>query len=297
MSVMTEASTYRMGIYEKALKPQALPLMFADAASAGYDNFEISLDETDWRLERLNWSAQEFLQTQTAALNSGIQLYSACFSGQRKHALGSADPIVEKRAMELMRKGIDFCGRLGVRVLQITGSDVYYEQRTSETEKRYIDNLAIGVRMAEQAGVMLAIEPVEKFITSIAKAMEIVRQIDSPWLQIYPDAANLTAEGFDPVHELELGRGHLVGLHIRDARSGTSYNLPWGSGTLDFCALFRQLERMNFASPILVELWHEKDPDYLQRARESRKYVVNKIIEARSQKTGDLLGGDSNVRS
>ena len=38
------------GIYEKAIKPQEWEKMFADASSAGYQNYEISLDESDARL-------------------------------------------------------------------------------------------------------------------------------------------------------------------------------------------------------------------------------------------------------
>ncbi len=286
---MNQTCPYRLGIYEKALKAQPLPLMFADAARAGYDTFEISLDETDARLERLNWSPSQITETRDAASNQGVQLFSACFSGHRKYALGSADKATEKRAMHLMQKGIEFCWKMGIRVLQITGSDVFYEPHTEETEKRYRDNLAAGVEMASQAGVMLAIEPVEDYITSIRKAMQVVHEVNSPWLQVYPDVANLAAMGFDPVGELELSRGHIVGLHIRDAKPGSSYNISWGSGILDFCAVFKQLRNMNFNCPIIVELWYEQDDDYMQIAVHSREYLIQKYHESVNNKS---LSGD-----
>jgi L-ribulose-5-phosphate 3-epimerase UlaE len=72
----------------------------------------------------------------------------------------------------------------------------------------------------------------------------------------------------------------MVGLHIRDAKLGTSYNIPWGSGTMDFIGVFSQLQRMNFNSPIVIELWHEQDDDYLESARASREYLLSKIQEA-----------------
>ena len=99
---------FPIGIYEKALKPQALPAMFADAVRAGYDTFELSLDESDERLARLDWTRAKTRETRRAAEDSGIRLFSACFSGHRKYALGSADPGVTRRAMELMKKGLDF---------------------------------------------------------------------------------------------------------------------------------------------------------------------------------------------
>jgi len=271
---------FPIGIYEKALKPLALPAMFADAVRAGYDTFEISLDESDYRLARLDWSAAEMRETRRAAEESGIRLYSACFSGHRKYALGSADPVTTRRAMDLMRKGLNFCVETGIRVLQLTGSDVYYEASSEESARRYAENVARGAEMAGDLGVMLAIEPVDKHIRSIRQALDIVREVNSPWLQVCPDAANLLVEGFDPLAELEAGRGHLVGLHIRDALPGTSYNLPWGSGTLDFEAVLRTLQKINFHAPVLIEYWYIDEVDYLERAAWAREFLIDKIAQA-----------------
>ena len=271
---------FPIGIYEKALKPQALPAMFADAVRAGYDTFELSLDESDERLARLDWTRAKTRETRRAAEDSGIRLFSACFSGHRKYALGSADPGVTRRAMELMQKGLDFCVESGIRVLQLTGSDVYYEPASEESARRYAENVARGAEMAGDLGVMLAIEPVDKHIRSIRQALELVRSINSPWLQVYPDAANLLVQGFDPLDELEAGKGHLVGLHIRDALPETSYNLPWGSGVLDFAAVLSTLRRINFHAPVLIEYWHVGEPDYLERAAHAREFLIEKIALA-----------------
>jgi predicted hexulose-6-phosphate isomerase len=283
---MTSVPSYRFGIYEKMLKSKPFPEMFEDAVLAGYETFEISLDETDTRLERLNWTPNQFFQIQNAAKKSGIQLFSACLSGHRRFPLGSADKVIEKRGKDLLRAGINFCSNLGIRVLQLSGFDVFYEPHTEETSKRYLDNLASGVMVAEQYGVMLAIEPVEGHITSIHDAVSIVNQIHSPWLQVYPDAANLVAMDFNPVSELIYGEGHMVALHLRDAHLGTSYNIPWGTGTLDFIGVFQQLQKLNFNGPIIVELWHEEDPDYLESARASREYLITKIQEAHVESEG-----------
>ncbi|HOE34225.1 MAG: L-ribulose-5-phosphate 3-epimerase [Chloroflexi bacterium] len=277
---MAAKLSFPIGIYEKALKPQPLPEMFADAVRAGYDTFEISLDESDDRLARLDWGAAEMRATRRAAEESGIRLFSACFSGHRKYALGSADPAIARRAMDLMRKGLDFCVETGIRVLQLTGSDVYYEPASEGTARRYQENAARAAEWAGNLGVMLAIEPVDKHIRSILQALELVREVNSPWLQVYPDAANLLAEGFEPLEELEAGQGHLVGLHIRDAVPGTSYNLPWGSGALDFEAVLRCLQKINFHAPLIIEYWFVDEPDYLERAVRAREFLVEKIARA-----------------
>ena len=276
-----EDNVYRMGIYEKALLTRPLPEMFGDAARAGFDNFEISLDEADMRLDRLEWSFDQCAAVRRSAAESGVQLFSACLSGHRRFPLGSADPPTEARALEVLRKGIRFCCNMGIRVLQIAGFDVFYEPRTPDTARRYRENLARGARMAEQAGVMLAVEPVEDYITSVHAALELVEEIASPWLQLYPDAANLVAMGFDPAEELRLGAKRLVGLHIRDARPGTSFNLEMGSGTLDFDAVFRTLEEIGFHGPIVLELWNQENPDYMDIVTSSRRFLNDAAWRAR----------------
>ena len=78
------------GIYEKAIKPQEWEKMFADASSAGYRNYEISLDESDARLARLHWDDKQYDEVRRAARNQNIRILSACFSGHRRFPLGSS---------------------------------------------------------------------------------------------------------------------------------------------------------------------------------------------------------------
>ena len=111
---------YRIGLYEKAIAKEALPKLMIKAANAGFDTFEISLDETDERLARLDWSGNRIREIANIANQEGIQLFSACLSGHRKYALGSADTNIVNQAMEIMEKAILFCCETGIRVLQIT---------------------------------------------------------------------------------------------------------------------------------------------------------------------------------
>ncbi len=250
---------YRYGVYEKALHRDGLNNMLDKAAELGFQTFELSLDESDLRLSRLDWDCAERKKLRAMSLDSGVEIYSTCFSGQRRFPMGSADEEKRKRSMELMGKAVRFCAETGIRVIQVAGYDVFYEPSSPETEKRFMEGLFTSARIASEYGVMLALETVEYHVTSVAKAMEIVQAVGSPWLQVYPDVANMLTEGFDPVLELRKGKGHMVGLHIREARRDTCYNLPLGSGELDFPGIYRELRRAEFNSPIVVELWYEDD--------------------------------------
>lgn len=263
------------GIYEKALKPQPWKLLFDDVARAGYDYIEISIDDSDERLKRLEWRENDFVSIRRLAHDSGIRLFSACFSVHRRFSLGSSNKETEAHAIKIMEQGIWFCERLGIRVLQVAGYDVFYEPRSSETKKRFIENLIKSVETASRAGVMLAIEPVEVFINSVEKAMEIIKIIDSPWLQIYPDVSNMMSLGIDPVPQILKGKGHIVAVHIRDSLPNFFYNVPIGEGILDFDAVFRQLIKMQYKGPYLLEMWNQDDPDYINIITDARKKILN----------------------
>ena len=173
--------------------------------------------------------------------------------------------------MKMMEQGIRFCCELGVRVLQVAGYDVFYEPSTADTAKRYDDNLAKSVLMAAKAGVMLSIEPVERYVTSVGKAMELVKNIRSPWLTVYPDTANLYMMGFDPAKELKLGEGKLAALHVREAPDDDY--IPFGEGVLNFHEIFKTLKETGFSGPVTVELWNEENPQYMQVVTQAREFL------------------------
>lgn len=97
--------TYTIGLYEKAM-PGSMTWeeKLECAKECGYDFVEISIDETDDKLSRLEWSIDERLKLITAMLKTGIPLRSMCLSGHRKYPFGSSDPEIRKRAWILWKK-------------------------------------------------------------------------------------------------------------------------------------------------------------------------------------------------
>lgn len=270
------------GIYEKALKPSAWKQMFSDVAKAGYDYFELSLDESSERLKRLEWKTDQIQEVRNAADRNGIKIFSACFSGHRCYPLGSANAETEKKSVSMLNQAIELCAKLDIRVLQIAGYDVFYEPHSEDTAKRYIANLSKGMYRAEQLGIMLAIEPVEVFLTSVENTLKVVKEINSPWLHVYPDIANMASLDIDPVKQLELGIGHTIAIHIRDALPNYFYGVEPGKGIIDFESVFAKLDEIGYAGPLTIEMWNLNDPNYLQVITEARQFMLDKIDIART---------------
>ena len=76
---------YSIGLYEKAM-PNTLTWKekLEAAKEAGYDFVEISIDETDAKLARLDWTKEERLELVKTMYEVGLPIRSMCLSGHRK---------------------------------------------------------------------------------------------------------------------------------------------------------------------------------------------------------------------
>ncbi|NCB71226.1 L-xylulose 5-phosphate 3-epimerase [Sphaerochaeta associata] len=255
-----------LGLYEKALDPKFnWHERFAKAKQLGFDFLEISIDETDERLTRLDWSLEQIEEFRHAALVSGMTCQSMCLSVHRRFPFGSKDPAVREKAHELLLKAVDFCNHAGVRVIQLAGYDVYYEPSTPQSVMYFRQAMAWAAKVAEQKQVMLAMEIMDTpFLNSISKHMAYEAMINSPWYKVYPDIGNLSAWPENDVDfELERGISSIVGVHLKDTLSvtesfpGKFKCVPFGSGCVDFSKRFAQLERLNYTGPYMMEMWYE----------------------------------------
>ena len=270
-----------IGIYEKALPFNVdWQERLAVARETGFDFVEISIDESDERQARLDWSARERAALRDAIAQTGVPLTTMCLSGHRKYPFGSADPAIQRRAREMMVKAITLATDIGVRIIQLAGYYVYYEPHVAASRDRYRAGLSQALDVASQAGVMLALENVDgNDVMSITEAMRFVSDFNSPWFQIYPDIGNLAEHELSIADELELGRGHLVGLHVKDTIPGEPRRVPFGEGVTPFVAAFRKLAEMNFNGPVLLEMWNDDSPDSLRIVAAARAWVEERMID------------------
>lgn len=273
-----------IGLYEKAL-PDTMSWdeRLTAAGQAGFDFIEISIDESDERLSRLDWSLSERVALRRSIENTGVPIMSMCLSGHRKYPLGSHSPELRQQGQEILRKAIDFAGDIGLRVVQVMGYDVFYETSDDETRVNFIEGLHMGTRWAGQSGVMLGLENLDTpFVENLSQAMAIIREIDSPWLRLYPDVGNLCAAGYYPPVELSLAKNQLLGVHVKDALSKVIRGVPFGTGIVPFRETFQALMKAGFWGLIGVEMWGEMHAgeDPIASVAAAHKFVDELVAEA-----------------
>ncbi len=269
---------YRLGLYEKAM-PDTLSLSekLALAKRCGYDYVEISIDETAEKISRLDMNAEERALLCRQNLQLGISFESICLSAHRKFPIGSENLDIQNKGMEIMEKAIRLSSDIGIRVIQIAGYDVYYENSNDKTKKIFENNLKKCTELASMYGVILAFETMEtEFINTVGKAMFWVNKMNSPYLCVYPDTGNITNAaklyGENETSDLYLGNGHIVALHLKESLPGKYREVKYGTGHVDFKRLIDMSYDMG-VKRFLAEFWYTGQQSYEDDIRNTNSFI------------------------
>lgn len=263
---MPKNPNYSLALYEKAM-PSGFGFgrMLECAARNGFDRLEISVDESDARLSRLDWTDAQKQELVDLIRQTGVPIRTMCLSGHRKYPFGAHDAAVRKKSLEIMQKAVTFAAETGVSIIQLAGYDVYYEQGDETTRAYFEENLRKAVEYAETAGVVLAFETMETpFMDTVAKSMEYVRMIDSPWLGVYPDIGNLqnaaVLYGHSITDDLAQGAGHIFAIHLKETQPGVYRDMAFGTGHTPYHPCL-ELAHAQGVRMFTGEFWHQKDEE------------------------------------
>jgi L-ribulose-5-phosphate 3-epimerase/hexulose-6-phosphate isomerase len=271
---------YRLGLYEKSM-PSSLSMTdkLQAAGDAGFDYLELSIDETDEKLARLAWGAGDIASLLLSIEKTGVPISSICLSGHRRYPLGDPDPAGREKSLAIMQDAIRLACRLGVRIVQIAGYDVYYKESNETTRGLFAQNLERSVVMAAACGVTLAFETMETpFIDTVEKAMRWINRFPSPYLQVYPDTGNITNAalkyGSSVCSDLETGAGHIAALHLKESKPGVYREVPYGTGHVDFKAAAETAFRLGVRM-FVGEFWHTGEENWRGTLKENNRFLRN----------------------
>jgi len=277
---------YILGLYEKAVPAELTWTERLQAAKdGGFDYVEISIDETDERLARLDWSTAQLRELTAAMDATGVPIRSMCLSGIRRFPYGHEDPSVREKGLEVTRKSIDFSAELGIRYVMIPGYDVYYEEANDTTRANFPATLAKAVDYAAKQGVVLAFETMETpFMDTTEKAMKYVSMIDSPYLFVYPDLGNVTnailEHGGSVREDIKTGRGHTIAAHVKETVKGAYREIPYGTGTTQYAEGLEPLWEMGVRR-FVAEFWYKGAENWQEDVKFASEFVRGKIEAAR----------------
>lgn len=279
-----------LGIYEKALPTDiSWGERLALVKELGFDFIEMSIDESDKRLQRLDWDEETLSSIRQAMITNKVPILSICLSGYRRFPLGSLDKDTRKEALLIMQKTLRIASQLGIRDIQLAGYDTYYGEKSMLTREYFVEGLRQCVEMASEKCVMLSIETMDDpFINSISKIREIKKIIKSPWLQAYPDIGNITAWPENNLgDELDKGIQNISQIHLKDTlkvttnSKGKFKNVPFGKGDVDFVGALRTLKRLGYHGAYMIEMWSGQNSDNpVEEVKKAKKFIDEQFAKA-----------------
>lgn len=234
------------------------------AARLGYAGLELAPFTVGAEPHRL--PALRRAELRRAAADAGLRIGALhwLLLAPQGLSITSADPRVRTATFDVIEGLVGLAADLGARVL-VHGSP---KQRVVPADDRdgavarAIDAFAHAGRAAAAAGVTYCIEPLSHqetdFITSVAEAVAIVDQVDSPGLRTMLDCRAARLSEADAVPEL-LGRhvptGVIRHVHLND-RNGRA---P-GQGDDRFAPVLVALRDLGYTGDVGVEPF-TYDPD------------------------------------
>ncbi len=274
-----DKNKYLLGLYEKAM-PNNFTILekLCLCKKSGFDHLEISIDETDYKLQRLY---NNFSNEALDAINkSSTKIRTMCLSGHRKYPLGSSNIEIRNKSLDIMYRAIQFADKLGIRLIQLAGYDVYYEESTEDTKKYFEENLMRSVQYASKYGVNLGFETMEtEFMDTITKAMKYVNLINSPYLGIYPDIGNLknacVKYNISLENEIDSGKAHIFASHLKETVPNVYRDMDFGSGHTEYEKCIDLLFKQN-VQLFTGEFWYKKEGD-LDKLKSSSNFLREKL--------------------
>ena len=233
-------------------------------ARVGAVGLELNIDANQLWTQRLDVAARRALRQQ--AVDAGVAITSLCMNAHWVFNLASPDVRIRDLGVSLMLDAIDMAQELGAAALLIPGCD--QDQSPANKWELFRDGVLQGIGRAQQAGVQLALEAVNKpFLLDTAKLLQMIDACGgAPILGIYLDVGNSTSSGLDPAAEVRAAQGRAVLTHVKDWNPTNSNQRQLGAGAVDFDVSFAALNDIRYDNYIIVELAPDpNDPDAVAR--------------------------------
>ena len=215
-------------------------------ADMGYDGVEILFGDL---------SVLDPKATRSALEAAGMGMTACCVMPEDCNPC-SPDPEVRKAAAERLEQMIDMTAEMGgeaiagplyAPVRYLTG-----QARTDDEWSRCADVLATGARRAEQAGIDMAIEPLNRFetymINTVADAVRMCQEVGSERLKVQVDTFHANIEEKDTAAAIRAAGKYVGHFHASESDRGVP-----GTGQVRWSEALAALNDVHYDRWITIE--------------------------------------------
>ena len=216
------------------------------AADMGFDGVEILFGDL---------AGLDAGSIRSALEQAGLGMTACCVMPEDCNPC-SDDPEVRAAAVQRLRQMIDLTAEMGgdgaagplySPVGYLTG-----RARTDDEWARCAEVLAAGADYAEEAGIPLAIEPLNRFetymINTVADAVCMCRQVGSDYLKVQVDTFHANIEEKDTAAAIRAAEGYVGHFHASESDRGVP-----GTGQVRWEETFVALNDIGYSGWVTIE--------------------------------------------
>ncbi|WP_353646627.1 sugar phosphate isomerase/epimerase family protein [Mesorhizobium sp. WSM2239] len=233
--------------------------LFLRMRELGYDFVELLVPEP---------GELDLRQTRRALDDAGLGVVLAARVNLQRN-LSSEDQQAHRAGIDYLKYTADCAAALGATVVggPLTGNPLVFagrppqpvtEQERCARKTRCVSGLKEAGDHAEKLGVILAIEPLNRFESDVLcttqQAIELLNAVDHPAIQLMLDTFHMHMEEASIAEAIRLGGSRVVHFQANENHRG----FP-GTGSTDWVNIFRALHEIGYGGPVSLEPFRRND--------------------------------------
>jgi len=233
---------------------EELEVLAPKVAKMGFDHIEIPIDDP---------SALDFNKIGEIIHQAGIFSISFCAAMSPDRDLIDPDPKVRQNGLDYLKACIDGLAIVGGKHLVgpfYSAVGRTWQQSAEEREhdlKILVEILRDLAEYAEKHGVLLGLEPINRFetsfITTAEQAVELVDRVNRPACKIMLDTFHMNIEENSLGDAIRLAGPRLIQVHSNENNRGTP-----GAGHVPWKEIAQALKEINFDGVFVIESFTNK---------------------------------------
>jgi 5-keto-L-gluconate epimerase len=182
--------------------------------------------------------------------------------GEEGLCFSSPDVSVRRAAIGRILDQIDFGARFGALV--IIGLILGKNPVTPESERWSVESLGECARHASEKGVILALEPINRyetsFIISVEDCLNFIDRVGENCVRILLDTFHMNIEEASMENSIRRASGRIAHVHVADSNR-------WhpGAGHIDFRSIVSTLRSVGYEGYLSAEIFPKPDPESAAR--------------------------------
>ena len=242
----------KIGVTQIILGKMTLDETLDLCQEAGYEAVELVFGE-DRDLD-VNMGTDQLAAVAERCEDAGVEIGSIIAHYADRGNLMSRNAAEREKSSRSLERALQIAGGLNVGTVLLHPGQLAAEGTYREAWDDMRDALVALADVAEANRAAIAVENVwNKFLLSPKEAAELVDEVDSPWVGIYLDTANMMAYGY-PEHWIrELG-SRIKRVHLKDFKRSDHAFVNLLDGDTDWPVVMSELRAQGYESTLIHEV-------------------------------------------